>query len=63
MPNAIIRVIRVIRDNPRFRKVAPTNTRVLQNEQFHKEYENVADFEQKYEIKLPEDLAALLTFP
>ena len=30
-------------------------------EQFRKEYENVADFEQKHEIKLPEDIAAMLT--
>ena len=30
-------------------------------EQFRKEYENVADFEQEHEIKLPEDIAAMLT--
>ena len=29
--------------------------------QFRKEYENVADFEQKHAIKLPEDIAAMLT--
>ena len=28
---------------------------------FGKEYENVADFEQKHNVKLPEDIAALLT--
>ena len=32
-------------------------------EQFRKEYENVAEFEQKHEIKLPENIAALLTPP
>ena len=30
-------------------------------EQFRKEYENVADFEQKHNVKLPEDIAAMLT--
>ena len=32
-------------------------------EQFRKEYANVAEFEQKHHIKLPEDIAALLTLP
>ena len=32
-------------------------------EQFRKEYKNVADFEQKHGVKLPEDTAAMLTSP
>ena len=30
---------------------------------FHKDYENVADFEQKHYVKVPEDIAAMLTPP
>ena len=28
---------------------------------FHNDYESIVDFEQKHEIKLPEDIAAMLT--
>ena len=32
-------------------------------ELFRRDYENVADFEQKHSVKLPEDIAAMLTPP
>ena len=32
-------------------------------QQFRKEYKSVADFEQEHEIKLPENIAAMLTPP
>jgi hypothetical protein len=32
-------------------------------EQFRKDYENVADFEQQHNVKLPEDITAMLTPP
>lgn len=30
---------------------------------FHNNYENIADFEQKHNVKLPEDIALMLTPP
>ena len=35
--------------------------RILSIEQFRNDYENVADFEQQHNVKLPEDIAAMLT--
>lgn len=31
--------------------------------EFRKDYESVADFEQKHNVKLPEDIVAMLTLP
>ena len=32
-------------------------------ESFRKDYDSIADFEHEHNVKLPEDIAALLTFP
>ena len=49
------------------RKVLSSNARDKREniniELFRKDYEDVADFEQKHNVKLPEGIAAMLTHP